>query len=49
MITIMNKTINANLTNGEKLEIIFPKDKFIFLFHIINDPKIFIKGDFYLN
>lgn len=43
------KNIKVNLTNGEKLEIIFPKDKWIFMFHIVNNDKISIKGDFYLN
>lgn len=45
----MKKKVIAHLINGEKLEIYFPKHKFIFMFHIINDNKISIKGDFYLN
>lgn len=45
----MKQKIIANLAEGGKLEIHFPKHKFIFMFHIINDNKISIKGDFYLN
>jgi hypothetical protein len=44
-----NKKVMAHLANGNKLEIYFPKDKFIFMFKICNNKKVSIKGDFYLN